>query len=322
MRLRANDGKRRPRVLLADDQAWVLAEASTLLATDFDVVAAVRDGQQALDASLRLNPDVAILDISMPVLDGPQTARELKWAGSHAKIIMLTMHELDAYVAGAIQSGAHGYVLKTRMFSDLPSAIDHALAGRLFVPSLTSLLAIAQPGAGTHAVQFRLSDRPSWDEPGRLLCAALQRGEVATIIATHATRAGIEQRLIGWGCDLAHAEEQGKYLSLDAEDALSQVMADGRLDASRVAAVVDGLERRRLGAGSASGLTIVGEMAALLCRDGKFSAAIQLERLWDDLTRALPFLTVCVYPTECFREGGPELFLHICSPHSAVCHAA
>ena len=60
----------------------MLAEASTLLATDFDVVAAVRDGQQALDASLWLNPDVVILDISMPVLDGPQTARELKRAGS------------------------------------------------------------------------------------------------------------------------------------------------------------------------------------------------------------------------------------------------
>jgi DNA-binding NarL/FixJ family response regulator len=322
MRLGANDGERRPRVLLADDHAAVLAEASTLLATDFDVVAAVGDGQQALNASLRLNPDVAILDIRMPGLDGLQTTRELKRAGSQAKIIMLTTYDLDAYVAAAIQSGGHGYVVKTRMFSDLPSAIDHALAGRLFVPSLTSLPVIAQPGAGTHAVEFRLSDRASWDKPSRLLCAALQRGEVATIIATHATRDRIAQRLIGWGCDLAHAEEQGKYLSLDAEDALSQVMVDGRLDAGRVAAVVDDLERRRLAAGSASRLTIVGEIAVPLCRDGKFSTAIQLERLWDDLTRALPFFTVCVYPTECFREGGPELFLHICAPHSAVCHAA
>jgi DNA-binding NarL/FixJ family response regulator len=90
MRLGANDGERRPRVLLADDHAWVLANASTLLAPDFDVVAAVGDGEQALDASFRLNPDVAILDFSMPRLDGPQTARELKRAGSHAKIIMLT----------------------------------------------------------------------------------------------------------------------------------------------------------------------------------------------------------------------------------------
>lgn len=145
---------------------------------------------------------------------------------------------------------------------------------------------------------------------------------MATIIASHATRAGIAQRLTGWGCDLGHAEEQSKYLSLDVEDALSKLMVEGRVDASRVAAVVDDLERRRLAVGSESGLTIVGEMAAALCRDGKFSAAIQLERLWDDLTRALPFLTVCVYPTECFRQGDPELFLHTCVPHSAVCYAA
>jgi hypothetical protein len=98
-------------------------------------------------------------------------------------------------------------------------------------------------------------------------------------------------------------------------------MVDGRLNASRVAAVVDDLERRRLAVGSASGLTVVGERAAVLCRDGKSEVAIELERLWHDLTRALPFLTVCVYPTEVFREGGPDLFLHVCAPHSAVCHA-
>lgn len=192
MRLGASDGKHRPRVLLADDHARWLANASTFLATDFDVVAAVRDGRQALDASLRLNPDVAILDISMPGLDGLQTARELKRRGSHASIIMLTTYESDAYVAAAIQSGAHGYVVKTRMFSDLPSAIDHALARRLFVPSLTSLLAIAQPGAGTHAVQFRLSDRASWDEASRLLRAA--SNEARWRRSSQATRHAPESR--------------------------------------------------------------------------------------------------------------------------------
>jgi len=321
MRLGAKDGERRPRILLADDHAGVLAEAATLLATDVEVVATVPDGQQALDASLRLNPDVAILDISMPGLDGLQTARELNRAGSHAKIIMLSTDALDASVAAAIQSGARGYVAKTRMFSDLPSAIDHALAGRLFVPSLTSLPAVVPPGAGTHAVQLRLSDCACADEPSRLLRAALQRGDVAAIVATTATRAGIAERLIEGGCDLAHAEEQGKYIPLDVDDALSQVIVDGRPDAGRVAAVVDDLERRRLAAGTASGLTIVGEMSAVLCSDGKSGAAIELERLWDDLTRALRFLTVCVYPAACFREGGPELFRRICASHSTACHA-
>ena len=321
MRLGANNVNSRPRVLLADDHEKLLAEASRLVQTEFDLVATAGDGRGALEASLRLRPDVAILDVSMPGLDGFQTSRELKRAGLHTRIIMLTMHESDAYVAAAIEHGAHGYVVKTRMSSDLASAIDHALAGQLFVPSLTSLLAIPQRTAGTHAVQFRLNDRALWDEPSRVLRAALQRGEVATLIASDAVRLAIAQQLTGWGCDLAQAEEQGNYIPMDADDALSQVMVGGHLDPSRVAAVVDDLERRRLAAGSASRLTIVGEMAVMLCRAGKFEVAIELERLWDELTLALPFFTVCVYPMDCFRAGGPELFSHICSPHSAVCHA-
>ena len=95
----------------------------------------------------------------------------------------------------------------------------------------------------------------------------------------------------------------------------------GRVDARRVAAIVDDLERSRLAA-SASSVTVIGEMAPSLCRDGNPEAALQLERVWDDLTRRLPFLTVCVYTTACFpeREDG-ALFPEICVPHSAVCHA-
>ena len=185
-----NDGGRRLTVLVADDNALILEKASALLARDFDLVAAVTDGRQALDAARRLDPDVAVLDVTMPELDGFQTARELKRAGSRAKIVMLTMHQSDDYVAAAFKSGAQGYVSKTRMHFDLASAIDHAVAGRLFVPSLTSLLPIAQAGSGGHAVQLRTNDRASLDELSRLLSAALHRGDVTAIVATDATRAG------------------------------------------------------------------------------------------------------------------------------------
>ena len=213
---RRNDGKHRLRVLVADDNASILAEASTLLARNFEVVAAVRDGRQALDAARRLDPDVAVLDVTMPELNGFQTARALKQSGSHAKIVMLTMHRSDEFVAAAIESGAQGYVLKTRMQSDLASAIDHAVAGRLFVPSLTSLLAVTPPtGTGRHAVQFGINDC-RLNELSGLLIAALRRGDVTALVATDATRAGIAQRLIASGCDIAEAAARGQYISLDA----------------------------------------------------------------------------------------------------------
>jgi DNA-binding NarL/FixJ family response regulator len=315
------DGARKLSVLVADDNPLILEQASALLARDFNVVAAVADGRQALDASLRLDPDVAVLDITMPELDGFQTARELRRAGSRAKIVIMTMHNSDGHVAAAIESGAQGYVVKTQLDSDLASAIHHAIAGRLFVPTLTSLLAVTRPGTGAHTLQIRLDDRDCLDGVSRLLSAALQRGDVAAIVATDATRAGIAQQLSARGWDIPRETDRGKYLSLDVTAAMSQVMVGRRLDIDRLAAAIDDLERSRL-AVSAPRLTIVGEMTVVLCRDANTRAAIQLEQAWDNLTRDLPFLTVCNYPATCFSEAvDPELFPAVCAVHSFVCHA-
>jgi DNA-binding NarL/FixJ family response regulator len=316
-----NDGEHRLRVLVADDNASILAKASTRLARDFEVVAAVSDGRQALYAARRLDPDVAVLDVTMPEIDGFQTARELKQSGSRARIVMMTMHDSDEFVAAAIDSGALGYVLKTRMHSDLVSAIDHAIAGRLFVPSLTSLRAIAPaPSAGRHAMLLGVEPRLFLDEVSRLLASAIRRGDMAAIIGTEASRDGVSERLLAKGCDLAKAIDRGTYVSIDAVEAVAQVMVGGRLDIDRVAAFVDDFERSRL-AVSASNLTVIGEMSSLLCADGHSEAALELERAWDNLTRGLPFLTVCCYSVAAFNQGSPELFPTICASHSAVCHA-
>jgi len=316
-----NDREHRLRVLVADDNASILAKASTRLARDFEVVAAVSDGRQALYAARRLDPDVAVLDVTMPEVDGFQAARELKQSGARARIVMMTMHDSDEFVAAAIESGAHGYVLKTRMHSDLVSAIDHAIAGRFFVPSLTSLRGIAPaPGPGRHAMLLGSEPRLFLDDVSRLLAAAIRRGDMAAIIGTEAMRNGVTERLLTKGCDLAKARHRGTYVSLDAAEAMSSLMVGGRLDADRVAAVVDDFERSRL-AVSAPNLTVVGEMSALLCADGQYEAALQLETTWDDLTSGLPFLTVCCHSMAPFNGRSPELFPAICASHSAVCHA-
>src|SRR6476646_11613181 len=92
LRPNAKGSYARPRVLLADDHNQVLEMVAGLLATDFDIVATASDGQQALDLSIRLDPDVVVLDVTMPKLDGFQTLRELRRIGSRAKVVLLTMH--------------------------------------------------------------------------------------------------------------------------------------------------------------------------------------------------------------------------------------
>jgi DNA-binding NarL/FixJ family response regulator len=131
--------KLKPRVLLADDHRGMLDRATSILSERFEV-SAVLNGQEMLEAAMQADPDVVVLDISMPVLDGLQAALELRRLGSRAKVIFLTMHEGDDYVNAAMACGAQGYVLKRRMLSDLQLAIEEVFAGRVFIsPQAPSL---------------------------------------------------------------------------------------------------------------------------------------------------------------------------------------
>jgi DNA-binding NarL/FixJ family response regulator len=121
------------RVLLADDHAAILAEVRLELAGDFDIVGMVANGCDAIDAVLRLNPDVLVTDISMPILDGLQVARSLRTANSITKIAFLTVHAGPDFVAAALSTGALGYVAKRRLSTDLIPAIRGVLAGDIFV---------------------------------------------------------------------------------------------------------------------------------------------------------------------------------------------
>ena len=124
-------------VLLADDHEDFLAVAARHLKPHFEVIKAVGDGQALLDQAARLEPDIVVLDISMPVLNGIEAAKKLRATGSLARIVFLTMHADPDYVRAALATGALGYVLKSRLASDLLSSMREALAGRLFVsPSI------------------------------------------------------------------------------------------------------------------------------------------------------------------------------------------
>jgi len=310
----------RPRVLLADDHIEFRELVSRLLAPAFDIVATAADGRQALDLARRLRPDVVVLDVAMPECNGFQTLEQLRRDGLETRAVFLTMHSDDEFVAAAINGGAHGYVLKSRMHLDLIRAIDHALAGRLFVPSLASLSTIA---GSRHAVQFHADESHFLDEVSELVGATLRSGEQVMLLTGEATRIGVAQRLQARQIDLAVLAEREQYVAADSALALSQVMHDGRPDRKRLAEIVHGLDRLRLAVsnGPRGRLTIFGDMAVSLCRNGNFEAALDLERIWNELTRTLPFFTVCLYSIDCFEHSqGRNLLSNVCAEHSAVSH--
>ena len=123
------------RVLLADDHQTVLERICGLLAEDFDVVGAVRNGQDAIAEAERLDPDVLVIDISMPILNGLQAALQLRSAKVATKIVFLTVHTGEDFVKAALSTGASGYITKVDVATDLVPAIQEALAGRTFVSS-------------------------------------------------------------------------------------------------------------------------------------------------------------------------------------------
>lgn len=127
---------------MVDDNAAMLRRIAKLLAADCEVVGAMSDGRQALEAAEKLTPDVLVLDISMPVMNGIETAKRLRQANSKTRIVFLTVHDDPEYVREAMGTGATGYVIKPRIVSDLLVAISEVCADRTFVSPLLSPNAI------------------------------------------------------------------------------------------------------------------------------------------------------------------------------------
>jgi DNA-binding NarL/FixJ family response regulator len=121
-----------PKVLLVDDSETTLARAKSVLSVRCVVVGMATDGQAALEAAATLKPDVVVLDISMPGMNGFELAKRLRAAGSTAQLVFLTVHEEKELILAAKNAGAIGYVVKARLASDLELAVREARAGRPF----------------------------------------------------------------------------------------------------------------------------------------------------------------------------------------------
>lgn len=126
----------RPRILLADDHALLLEAFRALLEPEFEVVGAVTDGRAVLAECSRLHPDIVVLDIAMPLLNGLDVGRRLKAQQASAKFIYLTMNPDPELASAALRLGASGYVLKSSAAIELKQAIREALRGRSYITPL------------------------------------------------------------------------------------------------------------------------------------------------------------------------------------------
>lgn len=131
------------RLLLADDHALVRQGLKAFLERNgFQVIAEAADGQEALRAIVEAHPDVAIVDIGMPLLNGIEVAAGLKRLSSKTKVILLTKHDEDQYVTEALRAGVKGYLLKSQVAEDLVYAIHEVCRGSMYLSPTISRVVV------------------------------------------------------------------------------------------------------------------------------------------------------------------------------------
>jgi DNA-binding NarL/FixJ family response regulator len=161
----------RPRLLLADDHALFLSGLRLLLEQEYDIVGVATDGKALVEAVARLRPEVIVLDIGLPVLNGIDSARQIKKEWPETKILFLTMHDNPAYLKAALAAGASGYILKTSAREELLNALNDVVRNRIHV----------SPGFGEEIVEH-FERHPAHFAAARSVLTARQR-EILQLVA-------------------------------------------------------------------------------------------------------------------------------------------
>jgi two-component system response regulator NreC len=168
------------RILLADDHALIRQGLRALLEKHgFQVVSEASDGQETLRSAQETQPDVAIVDISMPILNGVDAARELKKSAPKIKVILLTQHDEDQYVTESLRAGVRGYVLKSQAGSDLIHAIQEVCRGSVYLSPQISRAVVDAYLSKTFAAVDPLSGRE------RQVLQLVGEGKSTKAIAAH-----------------------------------------------------------------------------------------------------------------------------------------
>ena len=343
-------GRSTSSVLVVDDYApWRRFIRLMLLACEqLQIIGEVCDGLEAVQRAQELQPDLILLDIGLPHLNGIEAARQIRKLSPNSKIIFVTQECSADVVQETLNIGARGFVAKTDATSELPAAVTAVLRGEQFVGSRfaghdftgvsklrtadglspnavhTWFNPTALQKAGTahrHEVQFYSDDESFLHGMTQFIGTVLKTGSAVIVLATESHQESLFPRLQAHGIEMTAAVDQQRYLPYDSVDILSRFMVDDVPDPIRFFKLAADLiyTASRGTVGAPIRVFACGELAPLLLKQGKPESAIQLEQLWDQLVKRHALDTLCTYSLSSFHsENGRDVFERICAQHSAV----
>jgi DNA-binding NarL/FixJ family response regulator len=315
------------RILVTDDYAdWRRQVRSVLQARpEWQVIAEASDGLEAVQKAQGVKPDLILLDIGLPKLNGIEAARRIQQLSPSSKIIFLSQNNDLDIVRAALSTGARGYVRKTDVKKELIPAMDAVLRGKQFVSSSIKGYEFTETAGEKlphrHEVQFYSDDALLLDTFAGFIAAALKSGRAAVVVIGQPHSHGLLLRLKAQGLDVDAATQQGTYIQVDASKMLSAFMVNDMPDSGRFFPVVGGLIEAAAKAARQQdrGVVACGESSPLLWAEGKADAAIRVEQLWDELGKTFGLDILCGYALSGFHGKEDEhVFQRICAEHSAV----
>ena len=315
------------RIFIADDfQDWRRQVLSLFQARpEWQVIAEAADGPDAIQKAEELKPDLIVLDIGLPKLNGIEAARRIRQLSPSSKIVFLSQNNDLDVVRAALGAGGLGYVYKTDARSDLLPAIQAVLLGKQFVSrSLKGYEFTDTAGEKAphrHEVQFYSDDAVFLDSFAHFIATALKSGRAAIAVITESHRSGLVSRLKAQGLDVDAATHQGTYLQLDVAETLSTFMVNGIPDAARFFEVAGSLIEAvaKTARQEHRGVVVCGECSPTLWAEGKAAAAIRVEQLFDQIGKDFGLDILCGYALSSFHgEKNEHFFQSICAEHSAV----
>jgi DNA-binding NarL/FixJ family response regulator len=325
------------RVLVVDDYKEFREIVCLILGKSqkLQVIGEASDGIEAMSAVVELNPDVILLDIDLPRLDGIEAARQIRELAPKSKVIFLSAESSASSVQAAMNVGAWGYVLKLNAGTELLLAVDAVLLGRKFVSTeLSGAVQVPEreeacPSgavrngkiARSHEARFHSDEGSFLGSFVRFIEAALQAGTPVIAIATPLHRKNLLERLEEHGVDCSAAIEQGRYIPLDVAETLSTFMVNGLPNAVRFSRVAGDLvaASARTALGKHPRVAACGECAHVLWAQGNAVAAIRLEQLWDEIAKTCNVDILCGYILSNSQgQLDNPVYQRLCAVHSAV----